>query len=94
MSDPPLPKSPSRRRFVSTGAATVAAGSLSQLAFAGTNQAITSVAPAPSDNPNAVRPLHVHVPEEQLGYIRVTHKPQTTNLRAGVRTSSGAPRIK
>jgi len=60
----------SRRRFVSVAAATVAAGSLSQLAFAETNQAITDVASPASGDKTAIRPLRVHVPESQLIDLR------------------------
>jgi pimeloyl-ACP methyl ester carboxylesterase len=70
MSDDTPLQSPSRRRFVSVAAATVAAGSLSQLAFAETNQAITEVAPPTSGDPTAIRPLRVHVPESQLIDLR------------------------
>ena len=45
MSDNNSPQVPSRRRFIGVAAAAVAAGSLSQLAFAETNQAITEVSP-------------------------------------------------
>jgi pimeloyl-ACP methyl ester carboxylesterase len=70
MSDKLPPQSPSRRRFVSVAAAAVAAGSLSQLAFAETNQAITEVAPATGSDKTAIRPLRVHVPESQLIDLR------------------------
>jgi pimeloyl-ACP methyl ester carboxylesterase len=70
MSDPTLLQSPSRRHFVSVAAAAVAAGSLRQLAFADTNQALTTVAPAATGDPNAIRPLRVHVPEAQLIDLR------------------------
>ena len=70
MSDNLPPHSPSRRRFVSVAAAAVAAGSLSQLAFAETNQAITEVAPATGGERTAIRRLRVHVPESQLIDLR------------------------
>jgi len=70
MSDNISPQSPSRRRFVSVAAATVAAGSLSQLAFAQTNQAITEVAQSTGGDKTAIRPLRVHVPESQLIDLR------------------------
>jgi pimeloyl-ACP methyl ester carboxylesterase len=70
MSDNTPPQVPSRRRFIGVAAATVAAGSLSQLAFAETNQAITEVAPATGGDKTAIRPLRIHVPEAQLADLR------------------------
>ncbi len=72
MSDNIHPQSPSRRRFVGVAAATVAAGSLSRLAFAETetNQAITEVAQSTGGDKTAIRPLRVHVPESQLIDLR------------------------
>ncbi|OTP67425.1 epoxide hydrolase family protein [Caballeronia sordidicola] len=70
MSDTILPQSPARRRFVGIAAATIAAGSLSQLAFAETTQAITDVAQATGGDTTAIRPLRVHVPESQLIDLR------------------------
>jgi len=70
MSDTILPQSQSRRRFVSVAAAAVAAGSLSPLAFAETNQAITEVAQSTSGDKTAIRPLRVHGPESQLIDLR------------------------
>jgi hypothetical protein len=70
MSDNTSPQSPSRRRFVGVTAATVAMGSSSQLAFAGTNQAITEVVPSTSGDKTAIRQLRVHVPESQLVDLR------------------------
>src|SRR5471032_893901 len=70
MVDNVLPPSPSRRRFVSVAAASVAAGSLSQLAFAETDQTITDVAESTSGDKTAIRPLRVHVPESQLIDLR------------------------
>ena len=70
MSDTILPQSPSRRRFVSAAAASVAAGSLSQLAFADTNQSITEIAEPAGGDKTAIRPLRVHVPEAQLVDLR------------------------
>src|SRR5476649_631104 len=70
MLDNVLPPSPSRRRFVSAAAAAVAAGSLSQLAFAETNQTITDVAQSASGDKTAIRPLRVHAPESQLIDLR------------------------
>ncbi|BFG79741.1 alpha/beta fold hydrolase [Paraburkholderia terrae] len=70
MSDHLPPPSPSRRRFVGVAAATVAAGSLSQLAFAQANQAITSVAQPTGGDKTAIRPLRVHVPDAQLIDLR------------------------
>jgi pimeloyl-ACP methyl ester carboxylesterase len=70
MSDDPLLSSPSRRRFVGATAAAVAAASLSQLAFAQDQQAITEVKPAANGDKTAIRPLRVHVPEAQLVDLR------------------------
>jgi pimeloyl-ACP methyl ester carboxylesterase len=64
-----LPATPSRRRFIGVAAAAVAAGALSQLAFAETGQSITEVAPLTGDT-NAIRPLHVRVPESQLADLK------------------------
>jgi pimeloyl-ACP methyl ester carboxylesterase len=64
------PQTPSRRCFVGIAAAAVAAASLSRLAFAETNQAITEVAQAKSSDKTAIRPLRVHVPESQLVDLR------------------------
>ncbi|SDG08245.1 epoxide hydrolase family protein [Paraburkholderia phenazinium] len=69
MSDNSNPQVPSRRRFIGVAAATIAAGSLSQLAFADTNQAIAEAAPATGDK-TAIRPLRIHVPESQLVDLR------------------------
>ena len=70
MSDNPLPQVPSRRRFIGVAAAVIAAGSLSQRAFAETNQAITEVDPATGGDKTAIRPLRVNVPESQLIDLR------------------------
>src|SRR5271156_1948944 len=70
MSDNTIPQVPSRRRFIGVAAATVAAASLSQLAFADANQAITKAAPATGGDKTAIRPLRVHVPESQLIDLR------------------------
>src|SRR5471030_3493843 len=70
MPDDILPQAPSRRRFIGVAAAAIVAGSLSQLAFADTNQAITEAAPAPGGDKTAIRPLRVHVPETQLIDLR------------------------
>ncbi|MGA7780682.1 MAG: epoxide hydrolase N-terminal domain-containing protein, partial [Paraburkholderia sp.] len=61
-----LPETPSRRRFIGVAAAALAAGALSQLAFAETGQSITEIAPPAGGNKDAIRPLHVKVPEAQL----------------------------
>ncbi|ASL46332.1 Lipase 3 [Burkholderia sp. AD24] len=65
-----LPESPSRRRFVGVAAAAVAAGSLSQLAFADDNQSITDIAAPAAGDKSAIRPLRIHVPESQLSDLR------------------------
>jgi hypothetical protein len=57
MSDNIAPQVPSRRRFIGVAAAAVAAGSLSQLAFAETNQAITEVSPPAGGDKTAIRPF-------------------------------------
>jgi pimeloyl-ACP methyl ester carboxylesterase len=64
------PQTPSRRRFGGIATATVAAASLSRLAFAETNQAITEVAQAKGGDKTAIRPLRVHAPESQLVDLR------------------------
>ncbi|SIT47684.1 putative epoxide hydrolase [Paraburkholderia piptadeniae] len=64
------PQTLSRRRFVGVAAATVAAASLSRLAFAETNQVITEVAQPKGGDKTAIRPLRVHVPESQLVDLR------------------------
>jgi pimeloyl-ACP methyl ester carboxylesterase len=61
-STPPL----SRRHFIGVAAATVAAASLSRVAFAEEGQAITSVTQSSGGDRTAIRPLHVHAPESQL----------------------------
>ncbi|MEA3088016.1 MAG: hypothetical protein QOC89_5713 [Paraburkholderia sp.] len=70
MSDTILPQSPSRRRFVSVAAATLAAGSLSQLAFADPDQTMTQITESAGGDKTAIRPLRVHVPESQLIDLR------------------------
>jgi pimeloyl-ACP methyl ester carboxylesterase len=70
MSDYSSPQSQSRRRFVGVAAATLAAGSLSQLAFAETKQTIVDVDPATDGGNAAIRRLRVHVPEAQLAELR------------------------
>ena len=70
MSNDILPQTASRRRFIGAAAAAVVAGSLSRLAFADTNQAITQVAQSTGSDKTALRPLRVHVPESQLVELR------------------------
>lgn len=70
MSDNNPLQTPSRRRFLGVAAATVAAGSLSRLAFAEANPSITEVAKATGGDKTAIRPLRVHVPESQLVDLR------------------------
>jgi pimeloyl-ACP methyl ester carboxylesterase len=65
-----FPPIPSRRHFMGVAAAAVAAGALSQLAFAEPNQTITEVAKAKGGDKTALRPLRVHVPESQLAELR------------------------
>jgi pimeloyl-ACP methyl ester carboxylesterase len=64
------PQVPSRRHFIGVAAATIAAGSLGQLAFAETDQAITQVTQPASSDKAAIRPLRVQVPESQLIDLR------------------------
>jgi len=66
MPDDILPQTPSRRRFIAVAAAAAVAGSLSRLAFAETNQAVTEIAQSSGGDKTAIRPLHVHAPESQL----------------------------
>jgi pimeloyl-ACP methyl ester carboxylesterase len=66
MSDDISPQTPSRRRFIGVAAAAAVAGSLSQLAFADTNQDVTEVAQSNGADKTAIRPLRVHAPEAQL----------------------------
>jgi pimeloyl-ACP methyl ester carboxylesterase len=63
-------ETPSRRHFLGAAAATVAAGALSQFAFADTNQSIAGVAASAADDKTAIRSLRVHVPESQLTDLR------------------------
>ncbi|CDY76932.1 Epoxide hydrolase [Caballeronia glathei] len=70
MSNDILPQTASRRRFIGAAAAAVVAGSLSRLAFADTNQAITQVAQSTGSDKTALRPLRVHVPESRLVELR------------------------
>jgi pimeloyl-ACP methyl ester carboxylesterase len=70
MSDIITPPIPSRRRFMGVVAAAAAAGSLSRLAFADTNQPITEFAPAKGSGDTAIRPLRIRVPESQLTDLR------------------------
>jgi pimeloyl-ACP methyl ester carboxylesterase len=65
-----VPPSPSRRRFVGVAAASLAAGSLSQLAFADNNQSILSITEPAGGDKTAIRPLRIHVPEAQLTDMR------------------------
>jgi pimeloyl-ACP methyl ester carboxylesterase len=66
MADDILPQTPSRRRFIGVAAAAAIAGSLSRLAFADTNQAITEVTKSSGGDKTAIRRLRVHAPESQL----------------------------
>ena len=63
------PQSPSRRQFISVAAAAVAAGSLSQVAFADNSMIGQMSAPANGDKAS-LRPFRVHVPESQLVDLR------------------------
>jgi pimeloyl-ACP methyl ester carboxylesterase len=66
MADDIPPQTPSRRRFIGVAAAAAIAGSLSRLAFAETNQAITEVTKSSGGDKTAIRRLRVHAPESQL----------------------------
>ncbi|MEX3813929.1 epoxide hydrolase family protein [Paraburkholderia sp. BR13439] len=70
MEDNRFPQSPSRRRLVGAAAATIAAGSLSRLTFADTDQAITKIVEPGNGDKSAIRALRVHVPEPQLIDLR------------------------
>ncbi|APR35071.1 epoxide hydrolase family protein [Paraburkholderia sp. SOS3] len=70
MSNDTFPSVPSRRRFLGVAAAAVAAGTLSTLAFADTNQAIVEVAQAEGGDKTALRRLRVHAPQAQLTDLR------------------------
>jgi pimeloyl-ACP methyl ester carboxylesterase len=61
-----LPEVPSRRRFISVAAAAAAAGALSRLAFADTNQSITEITRSSGGDKTSIRTLRVHAPEAQL----------------------------
>jgi len=65
-----IPQSTSRRHFVGMTAAALAAGSLSQFAFADTNQAIGKITEPANGDKTAIRPFRVHVPESQLVDLR------------------------
>src|SRR6516225_3007591 len=86
---------PSRRRFIGVAAATVAAASLSQLAFAEANQAITEVAKSAGGDKTSICPLRVHAPESQLidlkRRIKATRWPEretVTDASQGVQLAS------
>jgi pimeloyl-ACP methyl ester carboxylesterase len=70
MSNETFPSVPSRRHFLGVAAAAIAAGTLSKLAFADTNQTLTEVAQAKGGDKTAIRRLHVHAPEAQLTDLR------------------------
>jgi pimeloyl-ACP methyl ester carboxylesterase len=92
MSDNIPPSVASRRRFLGVAAAAVAAGSLSQLAFAETDQAITEVVPPAGGDKTAIRRLRVHVPEARLvdlrRRIKATRWPDSETVTDG---SQGVP---
>ncbi|SOE87823.1 Epoxide hydrolase N terminus [Burkholderia sp. YR290] len=60
------PKSPSRRRFVRVTAASIAAGSLSRLAFAQISRAITEVGQQTGNDRTSIRPFRVNAQESDL----------------------------
>lgn len=65
-----LPPAPSRRHFVGAAAAAVAATSLSRLAFAEPTQSTVQVTSTEGGDKNAIRKLHIHVPDAQLNDLR------------------------
>ncbi|WP_027820265.1 epoxide hydrolase family protein [Paraburkholderia bannensis] len=67
LKSPPLA---SRRRFVGATAATIAAASLSRLAFAQSTQNFADITTIGSGGGNALRQLHIHVPDSQLVDLR------------------------
>jgi pimeloyl-ACP methyl ester carboxylesterase len=66
MPDASFPPAPSRRRFIGVAAAATVAGSLSPIAFAETNQAITQVMQPGGGDGSTIRPLRIRAPESQL----------------------------
>jgi pimeloyl-ACP methyl ester carboxylesterase len=70
MQDNNSPLSSSRRHFVGAAAAAIAAGSLSEIAFARTNDSIVETEPAANGDNTAIRRLRVNVPEAQLADLR------------------------
>jgi pimeloyl-ACP methyl ester carboxylesterase len=64
------PQTPSRRQFMSVAAAAAVVGSLTQFAFAETNQPIAEIAQSSGGDETAIRPLRVHAPESQLVELR------------------------
>ena len=65
---------PSRRRFISVAAATVAAGALSRLAFADTTTSTATstsgITQVKAGDKTAIRPLRVHASEAQLADLK------------------------
>jgi pimeloyl-ACP methyl ester carboxylesterase len=88
MSNDTFPSAPSRRRFLGVAAAAVAAGTLSTLAFADTNQAIVEVAQAEGGDKTALRRLRVHAPQAQLTDLRRRIKATTWPERETVTDAS------
>jgi pimeloyl-ACP methyl ester carboxylesterase len=70
MPDLKSPHLASRRRFVGVTAATIAATSLSRLAFAQSTQNLADITSISSGDSTTLRKLHVHVPEAQLVDLR------------------------
>jgi len=66
MSEDITPQTPSRRRFMGVAASAAVTMTLSRLAFAETNQAITEIAQPGGGDKTAIRPLRIHAPESQL----------------------------
>ncbi|MBN3756229.1 epoxide hydrolase 1 [Paraburkholderia sp. Tr-20389] len=89
-----LPQAPSRRRFISVAAAAVASASLSRLAFAETDQAVTEVASATGGgDKTAIRKLRIHVPESQLTDLRRRIKATRWPARETVTDASQGVRL-
>ncbi|RDK08613.1 epoxide hydrolase family protein [Cupriavidus lacunae] len=82
------PETPSRRSFIGMAAATMAAGSLSRLAFAEANEVITEVVTLAGGDKTAIRSLRVDVPESQLVELRRRIKATRWPERETVRDAS------
>ncbi|KXV03322.1 multidrug MFS transporter [Caballeronia megalochromosomata] len=63
-------KTPSRRHFIGIAAATLAASTLSRLAFAEPTPGNAEIVQVKSGDKTAIRPLRVHVPDAQLADLK------------------------